>query len=121
MRFCLACVAIFSLMVFGLRSCGAEEFMSVTQPGFHQAHRKGGEAQGKRLHRNRQVIRFRSSWQRERHLSVALPRPRPALELLHPERYPRLTPDQGRALADEVFRTPQQIIETAFEAMGWKP
>lgn len=80
--------------------------------------RKRGGAIGERL-QNRMV---------PRHLNVALsaavplPRARPELEVLHPERYPRVTAEQGMALAIELLPTPtQQELTRLLMAVGrWK-
>lgn len=102
----------FALMLLALTRCEAQQFMMV---GPYQVNSKGGEAQGKQLSRHH---RSPHASLRKRHaLSVAVPRPRPNLELLHPERYPKLTPGQGRALADEVFRTPQERLVDAFQQL----
>lgn len=103
MRFYLACITAFALMTLALHSCCAEEFMRVTQASTHQTG-KGGEAERIELHHRKTHKKHHL-----RHaLSAALPRPRPHLLSL-PERFD-----------DEAFRTPQQIIDTEFQAIGWE-
>lgn len=109
----LACI----VMLFALLGGRPAIAQIMVQVSFHPAYVKGGEAQERQLHRKHRSPH--ASLRRRHALSaaVSLPRPRPNLELLHPERYQRLTPAQGLALASEVFRTPQERIIDAFQQL----
>jgi len=102
MRFYLACVTIFALMVIVLRSCSGGEYMSVAQASFH--HGKGGEAQRKRLRRHHRYYSWISA-----HGCLKCALSAAAVPVPHAE-----------TKQDMAGRTPQQIIDDVFLNIGWQ-
>lgn len=117
MRFYLVCIAIFALMLFGLRSCGAE-YVSVMQASSYH-HGKGGEAKRKRLHRHHMYYgSVAPEHLRRNALSAAVPAP-------HEQSVSAGTTERNEAYrfdtsSSEPGRTPQQIIDDTFLNIGWK-
>lgn len=129
MRFYLACVAAFALMLFVLHSCCAEEFMSVTQVSYPRADAEPMTARRPRVMTSEVGSRPNSGFnsrdggqfhkvhgkggearkkELHRRRMVTVRHPRHALSAALPRPHPGL-------------HTPIQIIETEFLALGWKP
>lgn len=119
MRFYLACVTSFALMVIVLRSCSGGEYMSVPQASFH--HGKGGEAHRKQLRRHQRYYAWISA---HRCLKCALSAA--AVPTPHAEQRDTagtIVEQKWRRFdtaTEEPGRTPQQIIDDAFINIGWQ-
>lgn len=126
MRFYLLCAAVLTLTVLTLSKCEAQIFVttSLAAPehhhGFHE--RKAGGRHNIKGERSYGMMRGYTAYRDALSAAVPFPRARPELEVLHPGRYPRLTPMQGHALSFEIMPTPmQEELTILLMAVGrWK-